>query len=185
MPEKDANLRLELWAIDPHQPNKKYLLDYSDSNVDNVEHIYCRTAALYTNYEIAVSFSDTNSQSSIAQTQLYSLAWNISNPPLSDESDNIFWHDLNADGIVNDLDFTILFDNSIASLKSPESYLLGDINSDGRIDTNDIQIFLEYKNRRSLWYTAQQNKPNTVAQSNVTNKTSFEPFINTPNINGL
>jgi hypothetical protein len=166
IPDKDANLRLELWAQAPHQPNKKYLLDYSDSNVDTVEHIYCRTAAVYTNYELVVSFSDTNSNSQIDETRPYGLAWNISD---SHDSNNIFWYDLNADGIVNDLDFTILLDNSMESLKSPGSYLFGDINNDGTIDMNDLQTFLEHKNRQAPWCTVQQKNPDAIAQSNIEN----------------
>lgn len=166
IPDKDANLRLELWAQAPRQPNKKYLLDYSDSNVDNVEHIYCRTAAVYTNYELVVSFSDSNSHSQIDETQPYGFAWNISD---GHDSNNIFWYDLNADGIVNDLDFTILLDNSMESLKSPGSYLFGDINNDGTIDMNDLQTFLEHKNRQAPWCTAQQKNPDAIAQSNIEN----------------
>ena len=50
IPEADVDLRLELWAVDQENPNNAYLLDYSDSEVDNVEHIYFRMDANYTNY---------------------------------------------------------------------------------------------------------------------------------------
>ena len=146
MHEKDANLRLELWAVDSNDPNNDYLLDYSDSNTDNIEHIYCRADANYTNYEIAVSYSDTSN----FVTQLYGLAWKTSEAP---DSDNIFWYDLNADGIVNDLDFTILSDNLITSIKSPDSCLLGDINTDGVIDVNDLRILIKHKGLEANWYT--------------------------------
>ena len=58
MPDKDANLRLELWAVDTNDPDNNYLLDYSDSKVDNVEHIYARGDANYTHYELVVTFSN-------------------------------------------------------------------------------------------------------------------------------
>lgn len=146
IPERDADLRLELWAVDPEDSSKDYLLDYSDSSVDNVEHIYCRADANYTNYEIVVS----HDQMQIDQTQRYGLAWNVSDAP---NSDSISWYDLNADGIVDNLDFTVVFDNWIASVQSPESYLIGDINSNGVFDVNDLQIFSDNKDRKADWYS--------------------------------
>jgi hypothetical protein len=154
MPEKDADLRLELWAVDANEPNNNYLLDYSDSKVDNVEHIYARCDANYTNYEIVVLFSD--SQSPITNDQLpitahrYGLAWNVSKKL---NKDNILWYDLNADGVVNDSDLTILVDNVLTSVKSPETYLLGDINADGTIDKKDFKLLLKHKDDAADWYT--------------------------------
>ncbi|MBA7629601.1 hypothetical protein ES703_37101 [subsurface metagenome] len=150
MPEKDADLRLELWAVDAIDPANDYLLDYSDSSVDNVEHIYCRADANYTNYEIVVSTSDITDPNPTDAAQRYGLAWNVSD---RDDSDSIFWYDLNADGIVNDLDFTILLTNVLNSTKSPESYLLGDINADGAIDIKDVEILIKHKDARADWHT--------------------------------
>ncbi len=152
MPEEDANLRLELWAVDLANSSNDYLLDYSDSSVDNVEHIYCRTDARYTNYEIVVSFSNMGDQSQTVSKQRYGLAWNVSE---SHDSDSIFWHDLNADGIVNELDFTILLGNGIACIESPKGYLLGDINADGTIDENDLQILIDHNNHQADWHVKQ------------------------------
>jgi hypothetical protein len=167
MPDKDADLRLELWAIDLNEPNNNYLLDYSDSKVDNVEHIYARGDANYTNYELVVLFSDyqspiTNDQLPIT-AQHYGLAWNVS-PVRSktaisngvskkQDSNNILWYDLNADGVVNDLDLTILVDNVLTSAKSPEAYLLGDINADGTIDKKDFKLILDHKDTQADWHT--------------------------------
>ncbi len=145
MPEKDANLRLELWAVDPIDPNNDYLLDYSDSSVDNVEHIYCRADANYTNYEIVLSHDPMQ----IDKTQRYGLAWNVS---AGYDSNSIFWYDLNADGIVNNLDFAILLTNLLNSTKSPESYLFGDINADGAIDVKDVEILIKHKDTRADWH---------------------------------
>ena len=150
LPEKDSNLRLELWAVDPNDPNNDYLLDYSDSSADNLEHIYCLADANYINYEIVLSISDIDDPNPIDTTQRYGLAWNVSEVP---DSDNIFWYDLNADGIVNELDFTVLFNNLMNSIKTPESYLLGDINTDGAIDVNDLQILMSHKNLKADWHT--------------------------------
>jgi len=152
---KDGNLRLELWAIDPENLNNDRLLDYSDSAVDNVEHIYCRALVDCTNYEIIVLYSDLDSQTQPDVTQRYGLAWTVGQSP---DSDSIFWHDLNADGIVNELDFVLLLDNWIAGVKSVDSYLLGDINTDGAIDADDLQILVEHKNRQADWRIKQNSE---------------------------
>ncbi len=153
-PEKDSNLRLELWAVDPDNSSNDYLLDYSDSNVDNVEHIYVPADPNYTNYEIVLSLNDTDDPREIAIAPRYGLAWNISD---KQDSDSIFWYDLNADGIVNESDFTILLNNILNSTKSLESYLLGDINADGAIDINDFKILLEHNDPQADWYTKQED----------------------------
>ena len=150
VPEKNSNLRLELWAVDPEDRINDYLLDYSDSDVDNLEHIYCRVDANYTNYEIVLSHSDVDKQNEIAGTEPYGLAWKTSDAP---DSDSIFWYDLNADGIVNELDLIIVLENWIKSTTPSESYLIGDINTDGVFDINDLQIFLNNTNRQADWYT--------------------------------
>ena len=157
MPDKDANLRLELWAVDTNNPENNYLLDYSDSKVDNVEHIYCKADANFTNYELVVLFSD--SQSPITNDQLpitaqrYGLAWNVT----KQNKDNILLYDLNADGIVNDSDLTILVDNVLTSAKSSKGYFLGDINADGAIDKKDFKILLEHKDAQADWYITKEN----------------------------
>ena len=149
-PEIDGNLRLELWAIDPEDSSNDYLLDYSDSEIDNVEHIYCRVDANYTNYEIVLSYSNVDTENQIAGTQRYGLAWNAGDAP---NIDSIFWYDLNTDGIVDESDFTVVLDNWVNSIKSPESYLYGDIDSNGVFDANDVQIFLNNTNRKADWYS--------------------------------
>ena len=136
IPDKDSNLRLELWAIDLENPKNDYLLDYSDSSVDNVEHIHIRADANYTDYQLVVSFSDINDPNLTAER--YGIAWNV-----ADRQDtNLLWYDLNADGVVDDDDLTILVSNMLKSIKSPAGYFLGDINSDGTINEKDFEIFL-------------------------------------------
>lgn len=152
---RDSNLRLEVWAIDPENSSNSRLLDYSDSAVDNVEHIYCRALAGYTNYEIVISYSSLDNRLDTDAAQRYGLAWTVGQSP---DSDSIFWHDLNADGVVNGLDFAILLDNWIAGVKSPGSYLLGDINTDGVIDADDLQILVDHNNRQADWHTKQDSE---------------------------
>jgi len=170
MPDKDANLRLELWAVDTNDPNNNFLLDYSDSKVDNVEHIYCKADANFTNYELIVTYANSSDSNEIQTDQRYGLAWNVSKKQdlvrrsglvrrsfsedgSEDGSDNILWYDLNADGIVNDLDLTILVDNILTSIKSPGNYLLGDINADSAIDKKDFKILLDHKDATADWLT--------------------------------
>jgi hypothetical protein len=150
MPDEDADLRLELWAVDTDEPNNTYLLDYSDSKTDNVEHIYCKADANFTNYELVVTSSDTDE---IQIDQRYGLAWNVT----KQDNDNILLYDLNADGIVNNLDLTILIDNLLTGAKSPKNYLLGDINANGTIDSNDLQTLADHMNLTADWYT--ENTP--------------------------
>ncbi|MBL7185677.1 MAG: S8 family serine peptidase [Phycisphaerae bacterium] len=157
LPEKDGNLRIELWAVDPADHDNDYLLDYSDSPVDNVEHIHVAADPNYTDYEIFVSFSSIDQQQEPKANQLYALAWTVSE---KQETDNILWYDLNADGIVNDLDIIEALNNLSNSDKLPNSYLLGDINPDGAIDAKDLGELLNQtkNNRRADWHVQQENK---------------------------
>jgi hypothetical protein len=148
-PEKNCDLRLELRATDPVNPNKDDLIDHSDSNVDNVEHIHIEAEAGYTNYKIIVSFSNIDDPKEPAISQRYAIAWNVQS---RQETDNIFWYDINADGIVNIADFLIMLN----STKSSDSYLIGDINPDGVIDANDLGAILNNHNRQADWLTKQQ-----------------------------
>ncbi len=146
--EKDNNLRLELWAVDPNNPENSYILDFSDSPVDNTEHIYTVADAEYTDYEIIISMSDIDGNAREFMNQQYGLAWNFSP---RQESDDILWYDLNADGIVNDSDLTIMLMNLLDSSKSPESYLIGDINPNGAIDVNDLKALWDHNNQQADW----------------------------------
>jgi len=146
--EKNANLRLEVWAIDPNVPEKDYLLDYSDSIVDNVEHIYCRADANYTDYKIVISYSNPNDANQPDIANHYGLTWNIGKEP---DKNNILWYDLNADGIVDEADFAVLAGNLITSIQSPESYIFGDINNNGSIDADDLQTLLHHINLKADW----------------------------------
>lgn len=139
--DKDADIRLEVWAVDSNEPNNYYLLDFSDSRIDNVEHIYFPADANFTDYEIVISYSNDHDVNQPAISPPYALVWNVAQTPARDDS---LWLDLNADGIVDDLDLVALLDNVLASVETPERYLFGDINSDGVLDLNDIQIFFEH-----------------------------------------
>ena len=146
LPEKDTDLRLELWAVDKIN-SQEILLDYSDSASDNLEHIYFPADANYTDYKIIVSLSPNNSGPA---SERYAIAWNVVAAP---DKNSIVWYDLNSDGIVNNLDFDILVDNMLTSVQSPSSYCFGDINGDGTIDGADIQLLFKHFNTKADWYT--------------------------------
>jgi len=149
-PEMDADLRLELWAIDPNNPKNDYLLDYSDSRVDNVEHIYALADPNFTNYEIVVSYSNSEeTDQTPPPIQRYGLAWNAS---LKQNKDNIGWYDLNADGVVNKSDIAVWIANYSESYKSPKSNLIGDIDADGEFDMDDLQLLTNHLNDHAEWY---------------------------------
>ena len=160
-PEKDSNLRLEIWAVDPNNPDNDYLLDYSDSEVDNIEHIHVPADPNYSIYEIILSMNEGDDPREIAVIQRYGLAWNVCD---KQNNDSIFWYDLNADGIVGEADFAILLNNIFNSTKSPETYLLGDINSDGAIDIKDFNKLIEQNKNRADWYI-QKDKPELFADN--------------------
>lgn len=155
LPEKDSDLRLEVWAVNPANPRGDVLLDYSDSHVDNVEHLWFNTLAGCTQYKIVVTCVSVNGQVPAAASERYALAWTVEAKP---RGENILWYDLNGDGIVDDQDFTILRNNLMTERKAPQTYLLGDINGDGTIDERDVAELLERIHRTADWYASNVTK---------------------------
>ncbi len=150
MPEVDSDLRLDVWAIDPANPRNPLLLDHCDSKVDNVEHIYIDIGTLpgYTVYEIVVSYSNLNAQSALPAGERYAVAWSVDE---KQPEENILWHDLNADGIVDEQDLAILMNNSALGRKAPQAYVIGDITMDGVIDGQDAQAVMANRNKKADW----------------------------------
>jgi len=140
LPEKDTNLRLEIWALDTTDPNNDYPLASSDSPADNLEHIYVPLDPNFTNYEIVIAYSNPEKSGQPQAAGPYALAWNVGNAPTKDLS---IWCDLNSDGLLNDLDVTTMLDSLMAAMDSPDSYLLGDINDDGQINVDDLKILID------------------------------------------
>jgi len=144
----DTDLRLEVWGVNPRNPNDSVLLDYSDSKPDNVEHVHVELAG-YTSYAIVVTYANPGERN--LPGERYGLAWMVAEEPA--EETNILWEDLNADGIVDDTDVAIVFTNVKVGQDSPEAYILGDINMDGTIDVNDVKVVNARRNRKADWYT--------------------------------
>jgi hypothetical protein len=113
LPELDSDLRLELRALDEDEGAKDYLIDYSDSPNDNVEHIYCSVDPNYDTYEIVVMFGAGGVGGTLER---YGLAWNIGE---ADSIDNTWWQDLNDDGKVDGLDHVAI----VALEKLPKNEL--------------------------------------------------------------
>ena len=139
LPKEDGNLRLEIWAVDSNDPNKDYLLDYSDSKVDNVEHIFRTADPNFKMYEIIVSYSDINDANRIPASQRYGIAWNVEE--IQDSNKNS-WFDLNGDGLTDKLDLVVMFENVAAAIRTPGRYLIGDITNDGQIDVSDFKLLM-------------------------------------------
>ena len=148
--EEDVDLRLELWAVDPNNPAADYLLDYSDSAVDNVEHIYHPADPNYEYYELVVACNDAGDPNQPDRARHYALAWSAAEPPGND--DDIRLYDLNADGVVNEDDVTILLGNALDYVQTPDRYLLGDIDESGAIDFDDIQLLMDNLDLKAQWY---------------------------------
>jgi hypothetical protein len=69
-----------------------------------------------------------------------SITTSPTRPP---EIDEALWYDLNADGVLNDSDLDALVYNYI-TYKPPGGYFMGDINSNGTFDANDLEAFLNH-----------------------------------------
>jgi hypothetical protein len=144
--DKDSNLRLEFWAVDPNNPQRNTLLDVSDSVNDNVEHIYFATDPNYSDYQLVVRFSVPHSM-----TQSYAIAWTAGVEP---SAENPFWYDLNNDGVVNTADklvFFILEQTSTSSAESNQTTLLDILagnNSQLRLSQSRLQVL---KSQWPVW----------------------------------
>ena len=147
--QADNDLRLELWAVDPNNPDSDYMLDYSDSIGDNVEHIYSPVDPNYATYELIVTFSNPANSNDVGTAgflERYGLAWRADD---ADKTESIYWYDLNCDGGIDTLDFAVLLKNLNQPADTDAGYLLGDINMDGMIDIKDVVILMGHMSPKS------------------------------------
>jgi len=157
LPDEDTDLRMELWAVDPNKPGRDYLLDYSDSPIDNVEHIYCAADPNFTDYEIVISMNDADNLAAGDRAERYGLAWRVTG---SDRDESFYWYDLNADGLVDNTDLVMIIENWIRSRETSPQYLIGDVDANGKIDANDVAILIEHTESKADWYARlQDNQP--------------------------
>ena len=143
----DSDLRIEVYAIDPENSGNDQWLDSCDSKLDNVEHIHIPILPEYNTYELVVSYGDMKNPVS----ERYAVAWTVGEKP---DGDDILWHDLNVDGIVDDADFAIFLKNRNLGFTSPDAYVIGDVNTDGAIDGSDLERLSANRNRTADWRAA-------------------------------
>ena len=100
--------------------------------------------------------------------QRYGLAWNVS--PKPDKSSR-YWYDLNADGVVDIADLNYMLTNRENSLKSSDDYIIGDINLDGQINSEDLaplvdKLDIEKDNNQATDSTSQNPQTNLLSRAN-------------------
>ncbi|MBP8605069.1 MAG: S8 family serine peptidase [Phycisphaerae bacterium] len=98
--EQDTDLRLELWAVNPNEPNQPILLDYSDSINDNIEHIYAACSPNYTVYFLRVRFNELQTMQNPVR-QRFAVAWSVGPDR---QAGNPWWYDLNGDDQIDATD---------------------------------------------------------------------------------
>ncbi len=139
--QADSDLTLEIWAVDPDDPQRDYLLDYSDSVNDNVEHIHCPLDAQFNRYEIVVTFSDASGNIAKYPSERYALAWKTG---LDETAENMLWYDLNLDGDIDYEDVIVFLNKLVQSDPPAPGHAPGDINMDGKIDMDDLKILMAH-----------------------------------------
>lgn len=151
------SLALELWSVDP---NGILLdkLDYSDSELDNLQHIYYRSIKP-TRIALVVKAA---AYCAIAEKQIrFALAYSDGDAEFAGDQ---IAADFNADGIV-DVDDLIQFldvwrshrnNGDLADRALLLPYLPEDLNLDGRVDNQDFEHISEQWHRKSVWHRASQ-----------------------------
>jgi subtilisin family serine protease len=139
--DADSDLRLEIWAIDPENADNDYVMDWSDSINDNVEHIHCKTNPAYSRYAIVVSFGEVPAGSKGFETERYGLAWRTTP---TEPKDDILWYDLNLDGVADGQDVIALLGEFAKADGEVTGHRQGDINMDGRIDITDLNLLMQH-----------------------------------------
>jgi hypothetical protein len=132
IPELDSDLRLELRALNEDK-QIDYLIDYSDSANDNVEHLYCAVDPNYSTYEIVVMFGEGGVG---GEAERYGLAWNVGQ---ADSKDNKWWYDLNDDGKVDSLDHLVF----VVLEKLPENKMF--LNEALKLSDERMTLLSEYR----------------------------------------
>lgn len=139
--DMDTDMRMELWAVNDEFPEKNYMIDYSDTRNDNIEHIYSPCDPNFAVYEIIVSANENEQNADFDDFERYGLAWDLRG---EDSKDSIFWYDLSENGKVGVEDFRIILELINAGGKVEENAYTGDINMDGVIDVADLLLMASH-----------------------------------------
>ncbi len=150
-PLHPVDYRLELWSLNERElPDA--LLDYSDSLVDNLEHL---AVILPASLRVALIVQGKTPFESHTDAS-YALAWSALDDSFEGDCSLA---DVNMDGIVNARDIRQIlnawFMNSLspASPKNPLNLRLSeDLNFDRRVDALDVNILSSHLGYQSLWY---------------------------------
>jgi Subtilase family/Dockerin type I domain len=134
---EQTDLRLELWATGNDDPEQEYLLDYSDSATNNLEHIHYAVDPNYNNYKLIVTLGN-DQQNNNAGLQNYGLAWQTAKKTVKD----IYWYDLNGDEKIDSMDIGMMLENMSGDQEETPYRLIGDINLDGTIDIEDAKLLM-------------------------------------------
>jgi len=138
--DKDGDLRLEVWAVDDENPDKSYMLDYSDSVNDNIEHIYSACDPNFSVYEIIVSSNEKATSMDFGEFERYGLSWDVRE---EDSKGSVFWYDLSGDGKVGFEDIDVLLEKMSVEDDGGKDRYLGDINMDGAVDIADMLMMIK------------------------------------------
>ncbi|MHC4743256.1 MAG: hypothetical protein ACYS8Z_15180, partial [Planctomycetota bacterium] len=103
----------------------------------------------------------------------YGLAWNVADAVERD----ILWYDLDGDGVVGHLDSVVILDNYIRFREQKEDYLIGDLNTSGTIDINDVEILLEQRDLQADWYGEPADAGDSIARFTKTSDLPAKPSL--------
>ncbi|MFC1782744.1 S8 family serine peptidase [Planctomycetota bacterium] len=146
-------LTLELWSSDK-QGRLLSRLAYSAGDRDNLQHIYYHNQKKQN--AILIVRADPNEAPASAQGVRYGLAYSDADGNWSGDQ---FAADFNADGIVDQNDLMRFVKVWRVHAENPDliqqsaylTHLPEDINSNGRFDPQDLNIFLAQWKKRSVW----------------------------------
>lgn len=142
--ELDTDLRLTVRGIDGQGRVRE--IDYSDSAVDCLEHVYCKLDPNCMNYEIVVSAGESGIRPGLSER--FGISWEVRRP---EKHDPVSWFDLNFNGVVDANDVMELVDRLGKAAHRPGGYLLGDVNNNGIIEKSDIPGFIKYFGQKAKW----------------------------------
>ncbi|MBN2375599.1 MAG: S8 family serine peptidase [Sedimentisphaerales bacterium] len=148
-----VNLQLELWEMD-EQGRLKERVDYSASEVDNLQHIFYEVKR---DFRGALVVKGQTEQLAAADGVEFALVFSDGDGNWGGDQ---LTSDLNGDGIV-DIDDLLQFIRMLRKFKDfpdlaevarDRSYLREDLNGDGTVDGQDFEVFSRQWQMKSAWY---------------------------------
>ena len=142
---------LELWRMD-NEGKRIALLDQSYSRMDNLQHIYYRSDR---KQSVALVIRTAN-EPEPGDPERVALAFSVTD---DNWAGDLMAEDMNVDGVI-DLDDAQLLLTQIKeaaqkdalSPSENETQQSGDLNHDGKIDTDDFLAMIQAWNQKSVWH---------------------------------